>query len=92
MGYPEREYGYGKSPEPTGSPVVEDFDGTGSDAPEEVCPNCGAERLFSVTVTVEAPPMLKVPEGSEAASHYVGCAACPWASRAMLTARPKREL
>ncbi len=88
--YTERDHGYGTSPDPTGVPIIEDFDGTGSNAPV-VCPNCKAERLFSVAVAVEAPPMLRVPDGSEAISHYIGCAACPWASPAMISARPKKE-
>lgn len=80
---PERNHGYGDSPKVTGVPVVV------SDGPPQGCPNCGCKKVLQISVTVEAPALLRVPEGHEACSIYIGCPACPWASPAITHSRPK---
>lgn len=40
------------------------------------CPICGCKKLFQVEVDVEN-PLLK---GGKGIGHYIGCAACPFAS------------
>jgi len=52
------------------------------------CPGCGCPRVFLIEAEVEAPSMLRVPKGSRAVAAYAGCAACPWASPAVITAKP----
>lgn len=80
---PERDHGYGNSPKALGVPALV------SEGPPQGCPNCGCTKVFQISVTVEAPPQLRVPEGHEAVAIYVGCPACPWASPAITHARPK---
>ena len=48
--------------------------GPGPDTP---CPNCGCRRIFRIEVSVE---MLGV-QGNNGFGVYIGCPACPWASR-----------
>ena len=80
---PERDHGYGDSPRAIGTPVVV------SEGPPQGCPNCGCKKVFQIAVTIEAPMFLRVPENCEACSTYIGCPACPWASPALTSARPK---
>ena len=78
-----RDYGYGDSPEVAGQPKVLGFI-------SEPCPNCACIPTFQIEVVMAEPPsQLRVPPGSHAVGTYVGCAACPWASPMMTTARPK---
>lgn len=80
---PERDHGYGDSPKAIGVPAVV------SDGPPHPCPNCGCERVFQISVTIQAPANLLVRQGNEAFSVYIGCPACPWASPALTSSRPK---
>ena len=82
---PERNHGYGDSPKAFGVPVIV------SGGPPQGCPNCGCKKVFQISVTVEAPPQLRVPEGFEAFCVYIGCPACPWASPAINSSRPKAK-
>jgi hypothetical protein len=79
---PLRDHGYGDSPEVAGAPKI-----TAEVA--QMCPNCECGKLFAIEVRVKAPPMLRVPEGHVAVGKYAGCAACPWASPMVTSARPK---
>lgn len=78
-----RDYGLGNS-EAIGVPQVLD------QIPEGYCPNCGCKTVYLISVDVESPPMLRVPDGHCAVSTYSGCPACPWASPAMVRARPMK--
>ena len=80
-----RDYGFGDSPKVVGAPRLMGY------APEP-CPHCGCDPVFKVEAMLEeAPPHLKVPPGHEVVGVYVGCAACPWASPMMTSARPRRN-
>ena len=48
--------------------------GPGPDTP---CPNCGCRRIFRIEVSVEMPGV----RGNNGFGVYIGCPACPWASR-----------
>lgn len=87
---PERDYGYGFSPTVIGAPVIGEKLKlpNGDDAH---CPNCGCLGVFEVKGVIEAPPQLRVGQGSEAVTMYVGCVACPWASPAIMTTRPVKQ-
>ncbi len=75
--YPEREYGLGNVPR-------ENLDGPPriiGDGPEGIpCPNCACESLFMLAVDVKVMPVC----GGKGVMAYVGCPACPWASRALI--------
>lgn len=75
--YRERAYGLGEVPR-------ENLDGppriTG-DGPEGVpCPNCQCPQTFFIQVNVKVMPVA----GGRGVMSYVGCAACPWASPALI--------
>lgn len=80
-----RDHGYGDSPEPVGAPVVIQREKAMR------CPHCGCGSVYSIEVPVRAPRALRVPPNHEAVTRYVGCPACPWASPAITTSRPKPD-
>jgi len=85
--HPERDHGFGVPPEPTEPPTAkacEPIDGI-----KPVCPACGCESLHEIRQPVEAPSLLRVPEGSRAVGLYLGCPACPYASPMAVTAVPQ---
>lgn len=82
--YSEREHGLAEL-KAVGTPIVME------EVTKDPCPHCGCAKLFVIQVVVEAPSMLRVPKGHEAVSTYGGCAACPWASKAMIVARKKES-
>ena len=84
--YPEREYGLGSSTEyVVGPPRV-----AGPGPEGQPCPNCGCKTLFLIEGDIKGHPVIK-----KGTITYVGCPACPWASRALLVGRhsdyPKGE-
>lgn len=74
--FPERDHGYGDSPDVIGPPRV------GPEIPAP-CPNRGCAHLYLIEVTV------RLPGGREGMGSYGGCAACPYASP-MVTLVPQR--
>lgn len=78
--YPEREYGLGSS-----TPYVDGVPRIAGDGPNGIpCPNCGCGRTFIITADIKGHPMV-----GDGLITYVGCAACPWASRALIVGRRK---
>ncbi len=77
QGYPERQYGLGAVERNNleGPPKII---GNGPDGVP--CPNCGCERTFFIQVKVKVMPIC----GGSGMLSYVGCACCPWSSRALI--------
>jgi hypothetical protein len=76
--YPEREYGLGNS-----TPYVNGPPRVAGNGPEGVpCPNCGCPSLFMITADIKGHPVV-----GDGVISYVGCPACPWASRAIIAGR-----
>lgn len=76
-GYTEQTYGLGQVPRESldGPPRI------AGDGPEGVaCPNCGCGKTFLIQVNVKVIPVC----GGRGTMTYVGCAACPWASPALI--------
>ncbi len=76
--WPEREYGLGTMERDNldGPPRI------AGPGPEGIaCPNCGCGQTFLIQVDVKAMP---IPSGQRGMMTYVGCACCPWASKALI--------
>ena len=69
-----RDYGLGTSGiTPTGPPRV------GAALPGQTCPNCSADQIFIVSAPAEGALL----RGGKGVMTWVGCPACPWASKAV---------
>lgn len=83
--FPERDHGFGRTPfEPIAAPVAKLLK-----TETAACPNCGCKDLCDINVLVRAVSILRVDEGCEAFTAYIGCPACPWASPAITSTRLK---
>lgn len=74
MTHPLRDYSLPNS-EPDGVPEVGEETG-------QPCPNCHCPRTFMIKVRVKQ----RLVKGGVGTANYVGCAACPWASPAVIVA------
>lgn len=92
--FDERNYG-GVSPEDVGELGTPNSDTNPTGMP---CPHCGNKNTYHITLPIKAGshPVAKlmrgVTEGGTLWGNYVGCPACPWASKMMMTSvAGKRE-